>query len=88
MAILLFSSGTKAADLWKTLLPTPTSPAALKSGYAPVNGPQIWYAVFGEGRPVLLLHGGLANSNYWGNLVPDSRGHRGAPDQAEPIAMT
>jgi pimeloyl-ACP methyl ester carboxylesterase len=33
-------------------------------------GEWIWYAVFGEGRPVLLLHGGLANSNYWGNLVP------------------
>jgi pimeloyl-ACP methyl ester carboxylesterase len=43
--------------------------------------------MFGHGRPVLLLHGGLSNSDYWGNLVPflvrhgfqvivaDSRGH-------------
>ena len=41
---------------------------------------------FGNGEPVILLHGGLANSNYWGNQVPalakhyrvivmDSRGH-------------
>jgi pimeloyl-ACP methyl ester carboxylesterase len=56
------------------------------SGYAAVNGIQIWYAVFGQGEPVLLLHGGLANANYWGNQVPvlakryrvvvmDSRGH-------------
>ena len=52
----------------------------------PVNGIRIWYATFGRGKPVLLPHGGLANSNYWGNQVPalakgyrvvvmDSRGH-------------
>lgn len=53
---------------------------------APVNGIRIWYAEFGQGEPVLLLHGGLANSNYWGLqvralqqhyrvIVMDSRGH-------------
>jgi pimeloyl-ACP methyl ester carboxylesterase len=58
----------------------------VQSGYAPVNGIRIWYAIFGRGELVLLLHGGLANSNYWGNQVPplarhyqvvvmDSRGH-------------
>ena len=26
--------------------------------------------VFGAGEPVVLLHGGLANANYWGNQVP------------------
>lgn len=71
---------------WLTLPPTPTLPLALKSGYTPVNNVRIWYAVFGHGRPVILLHGGLANSNYWGNqiraldkhykvVVMDSRGH-------------
>jgi len=51
-----------------------------------VNGVHIWYAVFGHGAPVILLHGGLANSSYWGLQVPalakhyqvvvmDSRGH-------------
>src|SRR5271165_359021 len=70
LAILSCASLGKGADLWKTLPPTPGLPQPLKTGYAPVNGIQIWYAVFGEGHPVLLLHGGLANSNYWGNLVP------------------
>ena len=42
---------------------------AVKSGLAPVNGIKIWYATFGRGAPVILLHGGLANSNYWGILV-------------------
>lgn len=55
---------------WMTLPPTPTLPKANQSGYVPVNGVKIWYAVFGHGRPVILLHGGLANANYWGDLVP------------------
>jgi hypothetical protein len=52
---------------WLTLPPTPTLPQAAQSGYAPINGIKIWYAVFGQGEPVILLHGGLANANYWGN---------------------
>src|SRR5262245_61324801 len=76
-----------------TLPPTPDLPKAAQSGTAPVNGVKIWYAVFGEGEPVILLHGGLANSNYWGLqvkalqphyrvIVMDSRGHgRSARDQ-------
>ena len=82
--------GTTAAALaepqWETLPPTPILPETKDSGYAPVNGIKIWYAEFGQGEPVILLHGGLANSNYWGNQVPvlakhyrvivmDSRGH-------------
>jgi pimeloyl-ACP methyl ester carboxylesterase len=72
--------------LWQTLPPTPVLPEAIKSGHATVNDVKIWYAVFGHGDPVILLHGGLANSNYWGHQVPvlakryqvivvDSRGH-------------
>ncbi len=75
-----------AEPQWLTLPPTPTLPPSARSGYAPVNGIRIWFAVFGHGAPVILLHGGLANSNYWGNQVPvlmkqyqvivmDSRGH-------------
>ncbi len=60
----------RAEDQWMVLPPTPTLPKASVSGYAPVNGVKIWYAEFGKGQPVILLHGGLANSNYWGSLVP------------------
>jgi pimeloyl-ACP methyl ester carboxylesterase len=34
-------------------------PVAGASGYAAVNGLQMYYEVYGEGPPVLLLHGGL-----------------------------
>jgi pimeloyl-ACP methyl ester carboxylesterase len=76
----------RAESPWNVLPPTPSLPKAAHSSYAPLNGIKIWYAVFGHGQPVILLHGGLANSNYWGNQVPalakhyqvivmDSRGH-------------
>jgi pimeloyl-ACP methyl ester carboxylesterase len=82
----LRAAAAHAEAQWETLPPTPTLPKPTQSGYAPVNGIRIWYASFGRGEPVFLLHGGLANSNYWGNQVPalarhyrvvvmDSRGH-------------
>jgi pimeloyl-ACP methyl ester carboxylesterase len=82
----LRTAAAHAEAQWETLPPTPTLPKPTQSGYAPVNGIRIWYASFGRGEPVFLLHGGLANSNYWGNQVPalarhyrvvvmDSRGH-------------
>lgn len=75
-----------APPQWLSLPPTPTLPKAERSGLAPVNGIQIWYAIFGQGEPVVMLHGGLANANYWGHqvralqqhyrvIVLDSRGH-------------
>jgi hypothetical protein len=27
------------------------------SGYAPVNGIKVYYEVYGEGEPIILLHG-------------------------------
>ena len=87
-AIMLIASAAAAhaAPQWLTLPATPTLPSAAQSGLAPVNGIKIWYASFGRGEPVLLIHGGLANSNYWGHqvralqkhyrvVVMDSRGH-------------
>src|ERR1700760_130952 len=85
--IVACATGSAMAEpQWMTLPPTPALPAAVQSGTAPVNGIRIWYATFGHGEPVILLHGGLANANYWGNLVRalqgryqvivmDSRGH-------------
>ena len=78
------------APAWRILPPTPALPAPTRSGMAAVNGTSIYCAQFGEGFPVLLLHGGLANSNYWGLqiaelakefsvLVMDTRGHGRSP---------
>ena len=95
LVLLLVPLATARADepQWMTLPPTPALPEATQSGIAPVNGIKIWYATFGQGEPVILLHGGLANADYWGNqvralqsqyrvIVMDSRGHgRSTRDQ-------
>jgi hypothetical protein len=62
--ILVTAAATHAEPQWLTLPPTPSLPEAEESGLASVNGIKIWYATFGHGEPVILLHGGLANSNY------------------------
>jgi len=69
LALLASGAAARAEPQWLNLPPTPSLPKPEQSGYAPVNGVRIWYATFGRGAPVLLLHGGLANSNYWGNQV-------------------
>lgn len=84
-----------AAPQWLSLPPTPTLPKAAQSGLASVNGVKIWYAMFGRGEPVILLHGGLANANYWGHqvralqrhyqvIVMESRGHGRSSRNQEP----
>jgi pimeloyl-ACP methyl ester carboxylesterase len=63
-------------------LPVPT-----REGGVEHDGARIWYASFGDGPAVILLHGGLGHSGNWGYQVPallgagyravliDSRGH-------------
>ncbi|UEQ79024.1 alpha/beta hydrolase [Chryseobacterium arthrosphaerae] len=42
------------------------------SGYAPVNGIKVYYEVYGEGRPVILLHGAFMTiDTNWGELIPE-----------------
>lgn len=42
------------------------------SGYAPVNGIKIYYEVYGEGMPVVLLHGAYYTIDMnWGQLIPE-----------------
>jgi len=42
------------------------------TGYAPVNGIKVYYEVYGEGRPVVLLHGAFMTiEGNWGQLIPE-----------------
>lgn len=62
-------------------------PGAGDQGYVEHDGARIWYAAYGSGPAVILLHGGLGHSGNWGYQVPalvergyravviDSRGH-------------
>jgi pimeloyl-ACP methyl ester carboxylesterase len=62
-------------------------PLTGEQGCVEHDGARIWYAAYGSGSPVILLHGGLGHSGNWGYQVPalvehgyravliDSRGH-------------
>jgi pimeloyl-ACP methyl ester carboxylesterase len=50
-----------------------TDPATLRrSGYAPVNGLQMYYEIHGDGHPLVMLHGGLETIDFslGGGLLP------------------
>src|SRR5665213_4578021 len=36
------------------------------SGFAPVNGLNLYYEIHGEGQPLILLHGGVSASEAFG----------------------
>jgi pimeloyl-ACP methyl ester carboxylesterase len=92
LAALMMSvaSFTALAEPWQTLPPLPSLPAGTVGRHAEIGGARIWFAEWGPKSlrtPVLLLHGGFGNSNYYGRLIPvlaahgyrviamDSRGH-------------
>jgi pimeloyl-ACP methyl ester carboxylesterase len=42
------------------------------SGYAPVNGIKVYYEVYGQGRPLVLLHGAFYTIDMnWSQLIPE-----------------
>lgn len=73
-------------------------PVATEEGYMEHDGARIWYASYGTGRPVILLHGGLGHSGNWGYQVPalvrsgyravliDSRGHGRSTRDSRPFS--
>jgi pimeloyl-ACP methyl ester carboxylesterase len=93
---VLITLPCRALERWETLPPTPAPIATDRSGLADANGIKIHYAIYGQGSPVIFLHGGLANCDYWGNQVPavaarhtvilmDSRGHGRSTRDARPF---
>ena len=41
------------------------------TGYAPANGTKVYYEVYGEGKPLILLHGAFCTLDMtWGELIP------------------
>jgi hypothetical protein len=44
-------------------------PVATEEGYIDQDGARIWYASYGAGPPIILLHGGLGHSGNWGYQV-------------------
>lgn len=64
--VLVTRAGAQSADA------TPvTSPAPVETGYAPVNGLQMYYEIQGSGGvPLVILHGAFGTVDMFGPLVP------------------
>ncbi|RWN53866.1 alpha/beta hydrolase [Mesorhizobium sp.] len=45
-------------------------PKPAKSGLLPINGLNYYYAVYGRGEPLLLLHGGLGTTDMFAPILP------------------
>ena len=93
LALVALPAG--AMERWETLPPTPEPIPTDRTGEVEANGIKIHYAIYGQGSPVIFLHGGLANTDYWGDQVPavaahhmvvlmDSRGHGRSTRDARP----
>src|SRR5258708_8359726 len=73
-------------------------PVTNDQGYVEHEGARIWYATYGSGSPLILLHGGLGHSGNWSYQVPalvrsgyravliDSRGHGRSTRDARPFS--
>lgn len=47
-----------------------------QTGYAPVNGLNLYYEIHGIGTPLILLHGGFGATGMFGELLPALAAHR------------
>src|SRR5215207_1375939 len=45
------------------------SATAVETGYAPVNGLQMYYEIHGSGEPLVLLHGAYGTIDLWGPIL-------------------
>lgn len=96
MLALGLITAAHADDRWKTLPDFPPMPKPEQTGYADVNGIKMYYATYGKGDPILLIHGGLGFADVWAKqvedlakdhlvVVADSRGHGRSTRTAEPF---
>lgn len=78
-----------------------SSPAAIQSGYAPVNGIRMYYEIHGrgDGIPLLILHGGGSTiESTYGRVLPflsasrrvialEEQGHGRTSDRDQPVTF-
>ena len=72
--------------------------SSIKTGYAPVNGLNLYYEVHGAGEPLILIHGGLGAGEMFGEnllllsktrrvIAVDLQGHGRTADIDRPLSF-
>jgi pimeloyl-ACP methyl ester carboxylesterase len=72
VAAVLAAPGVSKAEEAKPAMTTETKamPKPEKSGLLPIDGLNYYYAVYGKGEPLLLLHGGLGTTDMFAPILP------------------
>lgn len=76
----------------------PANAQPVKKGYAPVNGLRLYYEIYGNGQPLVLLHGGLGAIEMFGPqlqvlaktrqvIAVDLQGHGRTADTDRPLSV-
>jgi pimeloyl-ACP methyl ester carboxylesterase len=82
----------------ETPMQMPPLPTPNESGFADVNGVKIWYQTYGEGDPLILLHGGFGTVEMFGPNIEllaegrkvigvDLQGHGGTGPLGRPMTF-
>ncbi|MGB4775751.1 MAG: alpha/beta hydrolase, partial [Daejeonella sp.] len=79
-ALIILSScneSKKTKNLTKNMTITKTHSLTFKSGYSAVNGLKMYYEIYGEGKPLILIHGGGSTiQTTFGRIIPMLAKHR------------
>lgn len=69
-------NGNTDKNQLNTTMETVTGTNFIDSGYAPVNGINMYYEIYGEGKPLVLIHGGGSTIHTtFGRIIPELSKH-------------
>ena len=67
----------KKTDVTNNMETSTTDSLAFKSGYSDVNGLKMYYEIYGQGKPLVLIHGGGSTiQTTFGRIIPLLAKHR------------
>lgn len=74
---ILFLAACTESRTNKNTVGTKIDSLAFKSGYSEVNGLKMYYEIYGEGKPLVLIHGGGSTiQTTFGRIIPSLAKHR------------